>query len=287
MLTFSYSTGRRILKIAPLCPKPKAISLKNIPKEVPIIYAHNHITRRTENLFLAMAAPSKPNIVFLADITLMDPKYLPILKKDIRDSTFPLRSQKKAEKSRFRKMFQTKFVDFFASFLNAQLSRFGFIKLNLYEPTTDEEKHEKHAVNKKALEKCIECLESNIPLAIAPSGGKTSETTEEVHNTVIPTLASWLYKRGKVVKIIPSVVKEKPLVNKSTYWRKYVADRIFIYKFYRWILRILKIKGYKKPRLTVEFLPPITFEKESPTKSEKVEFVKDLQQMIYSKLKQD
>jgi 1-acyl-sn-glycerol-3-phosphate acyltransferase len=279
--------GRRLLRILPLFPKTKAIGLKNIPKDVPVIYAHNHITRRTENLFLAMAAPAKPNIIFLADITLMDPKYFQILKKDIRDSIFPLRSQEKAEKNWFKKLFQANFVDYLARFVNAQLYRIGSLRLNLYEPTTDEEKHEKYIVNKKALEKCIENLENNIPLAIAPSGGRTSETTEEaVYNTVIPTLASWLYKRGKVVNIIPSVVKEKPLVSKSTYWRKYVIDRIFIYKFIRWILRILRVKNYTKPRLSVEFLPPIAFENAKPSKSEKIEFVRDLQQTIYDKLKQ-
>lgn len=133
----------------------------------------------------------------------------------------------------------------------------------------------------------MESLEDNIPIAIAPSGGKTHEGLENpVYQTIVPTLASMFFKRGKVVKIVPSVVKERPMIDKRTYWR-YVADRVFVYKAIRWIMNLLKIKSYKKFCLTVEFLPPLTFENARPSKPEKIEFVKNLQQLIYSKLKEE
>ena len=125
----------------------------------------------------------------------------------------------------------------------------------------------------------------DLPIAIAPSGGKTYEEFENpVYNTTIPTLACRLYNQGKVVKIVPSIIKEKPVIDQSTYWR-YVSDRIIFYRFFRQALHFLKIKKYKRPTLTIEFLPPLTFEKANPTKGEKVDFVKDLLQLIYDSLK--
>jgi hypothetical protein len=288
MITFSYRTARRILKILPICPKVKAIGLENIPKNGPIIFAHNHITQRTENIFLGLAVPAKSDIRFLGDITLMDPKYLPILKRDLANSILSERIQNKFKKSRFKKIFYTKLIDYLARYLIAQINRFGSIGLDLYPPTSEQDKLEKLRINKRAWEKCMESLEDDISLAIAPSGGKTSETVEEpVYYTVIPTLAAWLYRRGKIVKIVPSIVKERPLVSKNTYWPQYVADRIFIIKVKRRILNLFKKRIYIKPRLTVEFLSPITFENAEPTKLQRIGFVKNLQQMIYNKLKDE
>jgi hypothetical protein len=84
---------------------------------------------------------------------------------------------------------------------------------------------------------------------------------------------------------VPSVIKERPRIDKKTF-RLYIADRIFIYKGIRWLMNLLKIKSYKKPSLTVEFLPPLTFENARPSKPEKIEFVKNLQQLIYSSLRE-
>ncbi len=287
MLTFSYNTLRSLVRTIPVCPKPKAIGLENIPEEGPIIYAHNHITGRTEGFFMMVAAPPNPNIRGLGDITLTHEKYLPTLKRDMEDAIFPQNVQKKIKKSRLAKFFYTKFIYYLARWLIAQTNRYGSIGVELNKPSTEEEKQKKQRINKRALDECLESLKDGIPLAIAPSAGKTYETVENpVYNTVVPTLASWLYKRGKVVKIIPGVVKEKPMVCQKTYWH-YVADRIFIYKAIRWLLNLLKIKSYKKPRITVEFLPPLFFLKANPSKSEKVEFVKNLQQIIYDTLKKD
>ena len=122
-------------------------------------------------------------------------------------------------------------------------------------------------------------------MAIAPAGGKTYEGFENpVYNTTIPTLASRLYNQGKIVKIVPSIIKERPPVEQSTYWR-YVADRIIFFRYFRQILNFFRIKAYERPSLTIEFLPPLTFEKTNPTKEEKVDFVKGLLQLIYDSLK--
>lgn len=285
MLTFSYKNLRRLVRTVPVCPKPKAVGLENIPKEGPIIYVYNHVTRRGEPLYFGMAASPKPNIRFFAETTIANPKYLPTLRKDIEDSFFPQRFQKIVKKSRPTKLFYTKLVDYLARYLIAQTNRIGIIVVDLNEPFTDEEKIKKRRTNRLALKECIESLENNIPIAIAPSGGKTYETLENpVYNTVVPALANRLYKRGKVVKIVPSVVKERPKIDKRTYMH-YVADRIFVYKYIRWLMNLFKIKSYKKPRLTVEFLPPLTFENDKPSKPEKIDFVKNLQQLIYDTMK--
>jgi len=287
MLTFSYNTSRSLVRTIPICPKPKAIGLENIPEEGPIIFAHNHITRRTEGFFMMVAAPPNPNIRGLGDITLTHEKYLPTLRKDIEEAIFPQHVQEKIKKNRVAKFFYARFIYYLARWLIAQTNRYGSIGVELNEPSTEEEMIKKQRINKRALYECLESLKNDIPLAIAPSAGKTYETVENpVYNTVVPTLASWLYRRGKVVKIVPGVVKEKPMVCQKTYWH-YVADRIFVYKALRWFLNLFKIKSYKNPRITVEFLPPLFFKKANPSKSEKVEFVKDLQQIIYDTLKKD
>ncbi len=287
MITFSYNTLRSLVRTIPICPKPKTVGLENIPEEGPIIYAHNHITRRTEGFFLMVAAPSQPNIRGLGDITLTHEKYLPRLRRDIEDAIFPQRVQRKLNKNRLTKLCCNKFVYYLARWVIAQTNRYGSIGVELNDPTTEEEKLKKQRINKQALHECIETLQDDIPLAIAPSAGKTYETVENpVYNTVVPTLASWLYRQGKIVKIVPGVVKEKPMVCQKTYWH-YVTDRIFVYKAIRWLLNLSKIKNYEKPCLTVEFLPALFFKNANPSKSEKVEFVKNLQQVIYDTLKKD
>lgn len=286
MLTFSYNNLRNLARTVPVCPKPKAVKLQNIPKEGPIIYVYNHIIRRGEPVYLGMAAPQKPNIKFFGEIKLTNPKYLPIIRRDIEDAIFPKKFRKIVKKSRLAKLFYTKLVDYLARYVIKQTNRINLVAVDISKPGTEEERLKKHRTNKEALEKCIESLENNIPLAIAPSGGKTYETVDRpVYNTIVPTLASWLYKRGKVTKIVPSVVKERPKISQKTYLY-YVAERIFVYKAIRWLLNLFKIKSYKRPRLTVEFLPPLTFENPKPSKPEKVEFVKNIQQLIYDALKE-
>jgi hypothetical protein len=156
---------------------------------------------------------------------------------------------------------------------------------NLDYPTEKEAISNKFKTNLNALKKCVRCLKKDIPIAIAPSGGKTYEEFENpIYNTTIPTLASRLYNQGKVVKIVPSIIRERPVIDQSTYWR-YVADRIIFYRLYRQVLNSLGIKRYQRPSLTIEFLPPLTFERATPTKGEKVDFVKNLLQLIYDSLK--
>ena len=235
---------------------------------------------------MGVAAPNTPKIRFLAEVTIAAKKYLPILRKDVEDSIFPAGFREKIRRRRWATSFYNKLIDFLARYIVAQVNRLDSIVVDLQEPNTDEERLEKQRTNKQALKKCIESLENNIPIAIAPSGGKTHEGIENpVYQTIVPSLASMFFKRGKVVKIVPSVVKERPAIDKKMFWR-YLADRIFIYKAIRWVLNLLKIKSYKKYCLTVEFLPPLTFENARPSKPEKIEFVKNLQQLIYSTLRE-
>lgn len=286
MLSFSYNFLRTLGRTVPVCPKPKPVGLENIPKNGPIIYVYNHTTRRGEPIHLGVAAPNTPKIRFLAEVTIAAKKYLPILRKDVEDSIFPAGFQEKIRRRRWAESFYNKLIDFIARYIIAQVNRIDSIVVDLQEPDTEEERLEKQKTNKQALKKCIESLENNIPIAIAPSGGKTHEGIENpVYQTIVPSLASMFFKRGKVVKIVPSVVKERPAIDKKIFWR-YIADRIFIYKAIRWVMNLLKIKSYKKSCLTVEFLPPLTFENARPSKPEKTEFVKNLQQLIYSTLRE-
>lgn len=286
MLTFSYNTLRILARTVPLCPKPDAVGLKNIPKDGPIIYVYNHMTRRGEPLYLGVVAPKSPNIKFLAETTIATMKYLPTLREDIEDAFFSQRFQKIVKRIPWAKLCYSGLIDYLARYIVAQTTRIGSIIVVVREHSTEEEKLEKHRTNKQALEECIESLENNVPLAIAPSGGKTYETLEKpVYSTIVPTLASMFYRQGKIVKIVPSIIKERPVINRKTYLL-YIADRIFFYKAIRWLMNLFKIKSYKKPCLTVEFLPPLTFENAQPSKYEKVEFVKNLQQLIYDTLKE-
>ncbi len=235
---------------------------------------------------MGVAAPNVPKIRFLAEVTIAAKKCLPILRKDVEDSIFPAGFREKIRRRRWAELFYNKLIDFLARYIIAQVNRLDSIVVDLQEPNTDEEKFEKQRTNKQALKKCIESLENNIPIAIAPSGGKTHEGIENpVYQTIVPSLASMFFKRGKVVKIVPSVVKERPAIDKKIFWC-HIADRIFIYRAIRWVLNLLKIKSYKKYCLTVEFLPPLTFENARPSKPEKIEFVKNLQQLIYSTLRE-
>jgi hypothetical protein len=285
MLTLSFRSAVRFLRIVPICPKPKSAGLENIPRGEPVIFVYNHIVLRAEPVWLALSTPVKPHARFLTDFKLADPKNLPILKNDLRDSVFTQKFQKKASRFRWSMAALERVVDGLARFIIAQMTRFDVIIANLENPTEKEEISNKFKTNLKALKKCVRCLEKDIPIAIAPSGGKTYEGFENpVYNTTIPTLASRLYNKGKVVKIVPSIIKERPIIDQSTYWR-YVSDRIIFYRLFRQALHFFKIKKYKRPSLTIEFLPPLSFEKASPTKNEKVEFVKNLLQIIYDNVK--
>ena len=285
MLTLSYRSSVRFLRTVPICPKPKSKGLENIPKNDSLIFAYNHIVLRAEPVWLAISTPVKPHARFFTDFKLADPKNLPTLKNDLRDSVFTQKFQKKASRFRWTKAVLEKVVDGLARFIIAQMNRYDVIIANLDYPTEKEEISSKFRTNLKALKKCVRCLEKDIPIAIAPSGGKTFEAFENpVYNTTIPTLASRLYNKGKVVKIVPSIIKERPIIDQGTYWH-YVADRIIFYRIFRQVLNILRIKKYERPTLTIDFLPPLTFEKANPSKEEKVDFVKDLLQLIYDHVK--
>ncbi len=273
------------MRTVPICPKPVEIGIENIPKGEPVIFAYNHVVRRVEPMWLGVGAPSALHIRFLADITLADPQYLPVLRNDLRNSIFSPKLLEKAKQNRWIRKVIDKSTNFLAKYVVAQTSRLDVIIANLENPSTEEEKSNKFKTNKEALRRCKECLKNKIPIAIAPSGGKTYESfANPMFSTTIPMLASQFYREGKIVKIVPSIVKENPRIGQNTYWH-YVADRFLPYRMFRDLMTFLKIKSYNRPRLTVEFLPPMTFEKIHPTKDEKIEFVKRLLQLIFDRLK--
>ncbi len=287
MLTLSYKNFRNFLRIIPICPKPEAIGLENIPRNEPTLYVYNHITRRAEPLFLGMAAPANPPLRFFGEITIVSTYMRSRTKEDIANSLFSRSFQQKMEKSALTQTGLKKLIDFLTRFFIAQMSRFHIIPIYLHDPPTKDEELVKRHINKKALEECLKCLENHVPVAIAPSGGSTHEAAENpISQTIVPTLASLLYKRGKVVKIVPSIVKENPTINKETY-KKYLLDRIPLCRFWGWLMNKIRAGRYERPRLIVEFLPPLTFARANPTKAEKILFITELQEAMYTALRKE
>lgn len=273
MISFSYKNFVTLLKTLPLCPLPEARGWSNIPVGKPILFVYNHVTRRAEPLFLGLAAPSTPPIRFLAEITVLGDYLVERTRQDIVNSIFPPAFQARLRRRLVSRFVFEKFIDILTRYFLTQMGRFNVIPVFLHNPATREERIVKRRVNREALEACLASLENNIPVAIAPSGGSTHpEAKEDATQTVVPTLASFLCRRGKVVQIVPCVVKEDPPVTKGTYGL-YIADRILLIRLLRQLLFKLKGKDYVRPRVTVEFLPPLTFANPYPTKAEKVAFV--------------
>jgi hypothetical protein len=287
MLTFSYRNSIRILKYLPLCPKPKAVGLSNLPKDEPTIYVYNHIHRRVEPLFLALAAPPDPPIRFFVDIKVSRPEIFAETHADVKDSVFSPNLQEKWGRHALRRKILESASRLLTRFLIANISGYNFIPVFVHEPRSPEEQTRKRRINREAFQDCIRSLESHVPVAIAPSGGYThQETTKSTVPTTLPSLAEMLQKRGKTLKIVPSVVKERPQVGHGTY-KRYIADRIPPYRLCRLLLDRLKIKRYERPRLTVEFLTPVTFPHSDSSKDDKVQFVQHLQKIMYDVLNRD
>jgi len=287
MISLSYKNFVAMLKALPLCPRPRAVGLENIPLREPVLYVYNHVTRGAEPLFLGLAAPSASPIRFLAEITVLGDFLIERTRRDIVNAVFPPAFQAKARRLLVPRFLFDKFVDILTAYFITQMGRFNIIPVHIHEPLNKEDRRAKRMINRQALEECILSLEKNIPVAIAPSGGSTHEAADDsVTRTVVATLASFLYRRGKVIKIVPCVVKEKPPVSKKTYGH-YVADRVFLLRFLKWFMSKLKGKHYERPLVTVEFLAPLTFAVAHPTKSEKLEFVNRMQRQIYDALARD
>ncbi len=287
MFSFSYNNFVAILKAFPLCPMPRAIGLKNIPVGEPVLYVYNHVTRRAEPLFVALAAPGRPPIRFLAEITVLGNDLLPRTRSDIVNSLFRPTFQRKVRRNLIARFLFEKFIDLLTRYFITQMNRFNIIPVYLHEPLTEEERITKRRINRQALEKCVSSLEQNIPVAIAPSGGSTHEAAKDLTiQTIVPMLASLLARRGKTVQIVPCIVKERPAVGKDTY-KKYVADRIIFFRLLGWLSKKVRRKNTPRLRVTVEFLRPLVFPKPHPTKTEKLEFVSELQQAIYATLARD
>ncbi len=287
MITLSYRNCVRLLRILPICPKPRAIGLHNIPRKEPTLFVYNHVARRSEPVFLAVAAPPDPPIRFFIELTLVGGDLFERTRKDVRNSIFSPPLQRKMERRALTRRILEWSANLLTRFLIAQMSRLNFIPVYLHDPPTQEERIRKLRTNRQALESCLESLAKNIPVAIAPSGGSTHEKGETLSiPTTVASLAEILHRRGRILKIVPSIIKERPEIGKDTY-RKYVADRILPFRLWRGLLDRMKIKRYQKPRLTVEFLPPVTFAPAKPTKAEKLRFVQELQAALYEVLRKD
>ncbi len=276
MISFSYKNFVALLKAFPLCPMPVAIGLENVPLHKPILYVYNHVTRRAEPLFLGLAAPSTSPIRFLAEITVLGDYLIERTRRDVVNSIFPPAFQAKVRRRLISRFLFEKSVDVLTRYFVTQMGRFNVIPVYLHDPPTREERIIKRQVNRHALEECVASLEKNIPVAIAPSGGSTHKDAENsTIQTVVPTLASFLYRRGKIVHIVPCIVRENPPVTKETYG-SYLVDRILVLRLWKKIRSKLKGQIYERPRVTVEFLPALTFPKAYPTKIEKLEFAHTL-----------
>jgi 1-acyl-sn-glycerol-3-phosphate acyltransferase len=287
MLSFSYRNGLRILKYLPICPWPQAIGLSNIPKDEHLIYVYNHQTARVEPLLLALAAPSDPPIRFFVDMKVAKPGILTETLKDVRNSVFSPSAQRKWNRYLLSRMIMEKTSRLLTGFMTANINRYNFIPVFVHETRSPEEQAIKQLINREAVVDCLRSLENKIPVAIAPSGGYThQESARNTVPTILPLLAETLQNRGLTLKIIPSVVKERPQLGFATY-KRYIADRILPYRFFRRLLHRLRIKRYERPLITVEFLPPVTFPHLDSTKDEKVQFVRHLQQIMYDVLNKD
>lgn len=287
MLTFSYRNSIRLMKYIPICPWPKATGLSNIPRNEPTIYVYNHRTVRAEPFFLALAAPSHPPIRFVVDVKLVRPTIVAETLKDVHNSLFSSKLREKWGSHPLRRRMLEWASRMMTRFITANISRYNFIPVYIKEPRTPEEEALRRSINRQALEDCVRSLEANIPVAIAPSGGLTHQDTKKSTVPItVPFLAQILKKRGKILKIVPSVVKERPHICHGIY-KRYVADRILPYRLFRLLLDRLKIKRYERPRLIVEFLPPVTFPYVGSSKEDKVQFVQQLTQIMYDVLNRD
>lgn len=287
MLTFSYRNCVRLLRTVPLCPKPRAIGLTNIPRSEPTLFVYNHVARRSEPLYLAVAAPPDPPIRFFIELTLVGPDLFERTVRDVRNAVFSPGFQKKAAKRNLMRKIVEHSSILLTRFLIAQMKRLDFIAVYLHDPPTPEERTRKARINRQALDSCLKSLAEHAPVAIAPRGGSSYEGADHaIIPTTIPSLAEILRRKGIVLKIVPCVIKERPAINKDSYM-KYVADRILPYRLFRKLLDKLRIQPYRRPRLTVEFLPAVTFTASPARKAEKTLFVQDLQRMLYDVLKRD
>lgn len=287
MLIFSYRNCVRLLRTVPICPKPRAIGLTNIPRSEPALFVYNHVARRTEPLYLAMAAPPDPAIRFFIELTLVGPDLFERTLRDVRNAVFSYGFQKRAERRPLMRKIMERSSLLLTRFLIAQMKRLNFIPVYLHDPPTPEERARKARINRQALDSCLESLAERVSVAIAPRGGSSYEGADNsVIPTTIPSLAEILRRKGIVLKIVPCVIKERPEINKDSY-AKYVADRVLPYRLFRELPDKLGIRPYRRPRLTVEFLPAVTFAAAPATKAEKARFVQDLQRMLYDVLNRD
>jgi hypothetical protein len=234
-----------------------------------------------------LAAPPNPPIRFFVDMKVAKPGILAETLKDVRNSVFSLSAQKKWGRYLLSRMIMERVSRLLTKFMTANINRYNFIPVFVHETRSPEDQAIKRRINREAVQDCLRSLENKIPVAIAPSGGYThQESARNTVPTILPSLAETLQKRGQTLRIVPSVVKEKPQLGFATY-KRYIADRILPYRLFRRLLHRLGIKRFERPLITVEFLPPVTFPHLDSTKEEKVQFVRHLQQIMYDVLNRD
>ena len=169
MIAFSYKNLRTLARTIPLCPKPKAVGLENIPNNGPIIYVYNHITRRGEPFYLGMAAPTKPNIRFLAETVLANREYYPKLSREVEDAVFPPKFQKKAQKRLWIKPWYRMVVQILTKYVIAQAKKLNVIHVDLFEPTSEEDRLRKRKITKRPIWSVFEALKTTCRLPLHPA----------------------------------------------------------------------------------------------------------------------
>ncbi|MEW5902273.1 MAG: hypothetical protein AB1715_12485, partial [Acidobacteriota bacterium] len=206
MIKLPYKFWRIFLKTAPICPHPRAICRENIPpRGEPTLFVFNHVSKRAEGFFFALAAPARPPIRFIMELTMVTGELFSRTRRDVRDSVLSARLQHRMGKWVLTRRIMDRFLDFLTRLLVTQISGLNCIPIYIHIPLSPEERIRKRKINREALEACVDSLENCIPVGVAPSGGFTHETLENLPvHTFVPTVAAMLCRRGKELKIVPA-----------------------------------------------------------------------------------
>ncbi|MFZ2054137.1 MAG: hypothetical protein WAU81_08055 [Candidatus Aminicenantales bacterium] len=92
-------------------------------------------------------------------------------------------------------------------------------------------------------------MDSNLAADISSRRGIHVVSSLRLGVSTLPILAEFMQRRGKTLKIVPSVVKERPQFTHGTFKRSF-GDRILPYRLFRLGLDRLKIKRYDRISLS-------------------------------------
>jgi len=140
VIGFSDKNFVTLIKALPLCPLPRAINLKDIPFNEPVIYVYNHVTRGAESFFLGLAAPISPPLRFLAEITVLGEYLIERTSRDIKNAVFPEAWQRRMEKYRLTNFILRETVNILTGYFFTQMGRFNLIPVYLHETLTGRER---------------------------------------------------------------------------------------------------------------------------------------------------